>query len=74
MNKCCLLLFQLSVFTHISAIASEMVVPDSVKICTSCHGIQGQGTELVAPSIAGMSALYLSNQIKLFIPENVTTR
>lgn len=67
MRKCCLWLINLGLLTQMGVHANDMKVPDAVQICTSCHGLGGQGIELVAPSIAGMSTQYLSNQINLFI-------
>lgn len=52
-------------FTCIAGAAIADEVPDAVKTCAACHGLQGEGTAQ-APALAGLSASYISAQIENF--------
>lgn len=41
-------------------------MPASAQLCAGCHGLQGQGIEPVGPRLAGLSAEYIEQQIRLF--------
>jgi cytochrome c553 len=44
----------------------QQVIPAAAQLCTSCHGVQGQGIDIIGPRLAGLSAEYITNQLKLF--------
>ncbi|MBB1382354.1 c-type cytochrome [Shewanella sp. SR41-2] len=44
----------------------QLPVPAAAQLCTSCHGAQGQGIDIIGPRLAGLSADYISNQLALF--------
>ncbi|MCG9695583.1 c-type cytochrome [Shewanella sp. Isolate11] len=46
--------------------AEPVAMPPSAQLCGSCHGPTGQGVEPLGPRLAGLSAEYISQQIKLF--------
>ncbi|WP_434086726.1 c-type cytochrome [Shewanella mesophila] len=46
--------------------SESMVMPPAAQLCGSCHGPTGQGVEPLGPRLAGLSAEYISQQIKLF--------
>ncbi len=41
-------------------------VPEPVRQCIGCHGVDGLGIKGFAPQIAGMSELYIKTQVKRF--------
>ncbi|WP_164839250.1 c-type cytochrome [Shewanella livingstonensis] len=41
-------------------------MPAVAQLCTSCHGAQGQGIDIIGPRLAGLSAEYIANQLTLF--------
>lgn len=60
--------FMLTTFLAAPAAVPE-VVPEATdgQFCTTCHGSEGQGNEMVnAPRIAGMERWYLERQMNLF--------
>jgi cytochrome c553 len=40
--------------------------PAIVKVCTPCHGVNGQGHDVETPTLAGQSGIYLYNQLVAF--------
>jgi len=40
--------------------------PAAALLCASCHGAKGQGIDIIGPRLVGLSAEYISNQLKLF--------
>ena len=44
----------------------QQAIPAAAQLCTSCHGVQGQGMGITGPRLAGLSAEYINNQLKLF--------
>ncbi|WP_137227397.1 c-type cytochrome [Shewanella sp. MEBiC00475] len=44
----------------------QQATPAAAQLCTSCHGAQGQGIGITGPRLAGLSAEYINNQLKLF--------
>jgi cytochrome c553 len=44
----------------------QQAIPAVAQLCASCHGAQGQGIDIIGPRLAGLSAEYISNQLKLF--------
>jgi cytochrome c553 len=48
------------------AMAEAEPMPASAQLCAGCHGQQGQGIEPLGPRLAGLSAEYIEQQIKLF--------
>jgi cytochrome c553 len=40
--------------------------PGIVKVCTPCHGVNGQGHNVETPTLAGQSEIYLYNQLMAF--------
>lgn len=46
--------------------AEPMVMPPAAQLCASCHGPTGQGVEPLGPRLAGLSADYIGQQLKLF--------
>lgn len=46
--------------------AEPMVMPPAAQLCGSCHGPTGQGVEPLGPRLAGLSAEYIGQQVKLF--------
>lgn len=46
--------------------SSAAEVPEAAQTCTTCHGVQGQGTSQ-GPKLAGLSSHYMNAQIEHFI-------
>ncbi|UJF18210.1 c-type cytochrome [Vibrio sp. SS-MA-C1-2] len=46
--------------------SSKIAMPAAAATCVGCHGQHGEGSGDVAPKLAGLSALYIENQIKHF--------
>jgi len=49
-----------------NAAEPQQAIPPAAQLCTSCHGAQGQGIDIIGPRLAGLSAEYITNQLKLF--------
>lgn len=48
------------------AVAEHAQVPESLKGCVSCHGLDGRGADDSVPTMGGVSAGYLNNQMEQF--------
>ncbi|MFC6632856.1 c-type cytochrome [Microbulbifer taiwanensis] len=47
-----------------NSFSSDM--PPAAEVCAGCHGVYGQGLEKLGPRIAGLSATYISEQVRHF--------
>ncbi|MDT3684989.1 MAG: c-type cytochrome [Pseudorhodoplanes sp.] len=48
------------------AIPQAAEPPRIVRVCASCHGLDGVGQNVDIPNIAGQSGIYLKNQLRAF--------
>ena len=59
-----------AILAAFGAAAAEPVVPEAVRerlrVCTSCHGDDGNSRTTGVPSIAGQPKIFLENQLVLF--------
>lgn len=64
MNK--VLLVVIAFLVSASVGAAEVSMPDKVKVCTACHGINGKASISPYPNLAGQNRDYLVYALKAY--------